>query len=261
VNEIIDYLEKLALAGKNLILISDFDGTLVPIKEDFKTESFNNEAIHILSELKNMFSEIFVLSGRPLDFIEKQFEKDKKHINLYAYFGNEILDQVGKRSLFAPLHQRETFSGMSDRARELFGYELLENKPLGFTLHYRNNPDLKNEMKDFVKRCVKEANLKLIKARCAYELIWSKARIKKVSALKIAGKNATIVYAGDDDSDWEAIKELKCYSDREKKESLTIFIKSDEVEIKDISCIDLLLESQSQFVEFLIRLADRNQSV
>jgi trehalose-phosphatase len=65
--------------------IFDFDGTLADLRDDPAAVDLSQEVIHALARLHQATNEsVFVLSGRPMDFLESIFGA---HIHLIAEHG------------------------------------------------------------------------------------------------------------------------------------------------------------------------------
>lgn len=185
------------MRGKPLVIL-DFDGTLAPIVPDPEKARIGQNDLENLRKLTKK-AEVEILTGRPASFVKRQIRGLK--IRVLGLHGN-------RANRASP-----GIAGLKKRAIRLFGMErgVVEEKPLGFTLHYRNAPKLKRSLSRFAKTAGK--NISVLEGRKSFEFLPASMRVKAgtMEVISKRNKNRRILFIGDDHSDLEAILRMKKY--------------------------------------------------
>lgn len=243
-------------AGDPILLITDYDGTLVPIERDPSAARLTPAVasrLHRLLQLPG--ADVLVVSGRPRRFLVDQFRDVK--VSLAAEHGALFLDQTTRRPRWETLVHTDRASWfpsakriMGDYAARVTG-SFVEVKEYSLVWHYRNSPP---EFADYLAKKLKEeleiglANLpvtvlsgkKLVEARATESNKGTFARW----FLERKRPGAGIVLAiGDDLTDEELFAALP-------REAFTVKIGEEETRAQ------YRLADQAQCLPFLDAVAD-----
>lgn len=211
--EVLRWLTDRYRAGRPLVLLFDFDGTLVPIVEhpkDVRVAPATRQALAELAEQENLF--VGVVSSRALADVKEQIglpdlyyagsgglELDLLGIQVvppYADVSQEMLDEIRERVL--PI--TETTPG---------GW--VERKPFGLTIHYREvAPESKAHFQETVRPILNEwaDQLQIWEVAEAFELVPALGVSKATAVERIvedAARDAVPFYAGDQANDADAL--------------------------------------------------------
>jgi len=221
-----------ALAGKNIILFLDYDGTLAPIADSPWKAVLSEENKELLEWLVLIPRyQVVIISGRTLVDI-----KQTVGINGVVYIGNHGWEIEGSSMHFESLISLEVSSVM-----EKIKYELItelsnvqgafvEDKGITFTVHYRmvarDKEIIVRRIFEQICRPYQRQNMvKIHEGKKAFELRppveWDKGKaalwvLKKQEILRGRG-NVLPVYVGDDKTDEDAFEALK-------DKGITIFV-------------------------------------
>lgn len=178
------------------VIVTDFDGTLVPIRVDPANVKPSKELIKTLNELHERNVRIIVLSGRNLTFLQGQLPS---FVEIIAHRGNSnfIINQLKLTDLLEKLKMTIT--------NALVNFEV---KKIGVTVHYRllrfrSAQQLERNLKQFCKK----HRYNFIQGRKAIEITPLKVE-DKVNVIKKMTKLNEVIFFGDDDSDAYAAQEV-----------------------------------------------------
>jgi len=188
--------------GKKPLVVLDFDGTLVPIVRNPSDASIEPSALSHLKALSK-HTQIVILTGRPAAFVSRQL--GVLCVGVIGLHGNRAKSSEGIRRLLAIA--KKCFSQVNG--------VLIEKKPAGFAVHYRNAPGkkqvrVKKELALFAKR----ANAMVIAGRKCVEFmpLGSTTKSEVLEGMIKANPHLRILYVGDDISDAKAIHNAQKYS-------------------------------------------------
>jgi trehalose-phosphatase len=220
------------IAGKYVVLLLDYDGTLTPIVETPDRARISKQIKQLLKALSmNPRCTLAIISGRCLKDIKK-----KVGLRSIIYSGNHGLEIQGPDIRFeapvAPGYKTILQKIKSELKQILFPVKgiLLEDKGLCLSLHYRLTdkkevPFVRETFYQVVLPYLRlgkiktETGKKVLEVRPAVE--WSKGKAvlwllsKRKSRLR--GRPILPIYIGDDITDEDAFKALK-------NKGLTIFV-------------------------------------
>ncbi|KAK0178316.1 hypothetical protein PV328_002276 [Microctonus aethiopoides] len=215
-----DYLSKYIGDDHKLALLLDYDGTLAPIATHPDLAILPLETKNVLQRLSNM-SDVYIaiVSGRNVNNV-----KSMVGIDGITYAGNhglEILHPDGSKFVHpmpAEFHDK-VGSLMQALQDQLCGDGAwVENKGALLTFHYRETPIKgRDQMIKQAKKLIEDAGFKACGAHCAIEakppVEWNKGRAS-IYILRTAfgldwSERIRIIYAGDDNTDEDAMKALK----------------------------------------------------
>jgi trehalose 6-phosphate phosphatase len=199
--------------GTNLVLLFDYDGTLVPIVDRPSMAVLSDETRYRLEQLALMPS-IFigVLSGRAIDDL-----RDRVGVAGAYYSGTSGLEvSFGRSSIVRPESARAIplVAAALPRIRHaLAGYTgaWVEHKPLGLTVHYRAvTPGRIDALRADVSGGIRSlSGLKVVDSAMAIEITpdlgWTKGSALRAIVSQVGGDAVLPLYAGDEANDTDAL--------------------------------------------------------
>ncbi|XP_014221069.1 alpha,alpha-trehalose-phosphate synthase [UDP-forming] A isoform X1 [Trichogramma pretiosum] len=215
-----DYLSKYIGDNHKLALLLDYDGTLAPIATHPDLAILPLETKNVLQRLSNLPDVyIAIISGRNVNNV-----KSMVGIEGITYAGNhglEILHPDGSKFVhpMPAVFESKVASLMQALQDQLCkDGAWVENKGALLTFHYRETPmERRPQMVEQAKKLIEETGFKACAAHCALEakppVEWNKGRAS-IYILRTAfgldwSERIRIIYAGDDNTDEDAMKALK----------------------------------------------------
>src|SRR5215510_1857229 len=176
-----------------LILVTDFDGTLAEVVPDPSAARARPEALEALLELAMLLADVIVLSSRPLSQLEL----------LVPISGVRL---IGDSGLALPRHaQKEAldrFNSESARLLQRIPGAWLETKPASTAIHFRNTDMNGEEMLALLRPLLDGARLAASLGRKVIEVHTPKAgKGSAMAALLPHEDPAGVVCFGDDEND------------------------------------------------------------
>ena len=176
-----------------LILITDFDGTLADVVPDPAAARARPDALEALHELVTLLADVIVLSSRRPEQLEA----------LVPISGVRL---IGDSGLALPRHsQRESldrFNGEASRLLERIPGSWLEAKPASTAVHFRNAEMSGDEMLSLLKPLLEGAKLSAALGRRVVEVHAPKVGKGSALAALLPGEDpAGVVCFGDDEND------------------------------------------------------------
>jgi len=189
---------------KKTTVVLDFDGTLAGIVADPRKAYVGREEKRRLAELASK-ARVVILTGRPSDFVKKK---------LAGIGGLAIMGLHGNRPSAKTRQMRRAERLVGKKIAGIRGV-LLETKPGGFAVHYRTAHPGKAVGRAIgeARKAGKEGKLRIIRGRKTIEFLEESALVKADALEKIVRKRgrAKVVFVGDDQSDYDAIKRCRAY--------------------------------------------------
>jgi len=176
-----------------VVLVTDFDGTLADIVQDPSAAKASPEALHALEELVPLLADVIVLSSRTPAQLEK----------LVPVAGVRL---IGDSGLAIPRHaQKEAidrFNADAARLLERIPGAWLEVKPASTAVHFRNTNMTGAEMVALLKTLLDGQRLEAALGRKVVEVHARKAgKGPALAALLPSEEPGGIVCFGDDEND------------------------------------------------------------
>jgi trehalose 6-phosphate phosphatase len=246
-------------AGKSIILLLDYDGTLTPIASspsEAVLSQENKELIKLLVKIPGLV--VVIISGRSLADV-----KEMVGIEGIIYIGNHGWEIEGPSMNFESLVPLEVSSMMKKIKYELITQlsgipgAFVEDKGVTLSVHYR----LVAETEEFLVRrifdyiCMPYRRQQMIKVSAGKKVLelrppieWDKGKaalwlLRKQEILKGKG-NVLPVYIGDDSTDQDAFEALK-------DKGITIFVGTPK-----LSSAQYSLAGPSEVTELLKHIVD-----
>ncbi len=191
------------------LLAFDFDGTLSPIVEDPASARPIDDGLSGLDRLAAQYGEVAVVSGRPLDFLERWFPLPSD-VTLVGLYGLEVRRHGERDDHPTSGVWRETMADVAGLARLQGPPEMdVESKGLSITLHYRRHPDIATEVLQWAEQIARPAGLRVRAAKKSVELHPPIDEDKgTVMRRLVADHDGPVLFAGDDVGDLPAFDEL-----------------------------------------------------
>lgn len=176
-----------------LILVTDFDGTLAEVVPDPTAARARPEALEALQELVMLLADVIVLSSRPLSQLEP----------LMPISGVRL---IGDSGLVLPRHaQKEALDHFNAEATRLLSGihgAWLEAKPASTAIHFRNTDMSGDEMLALLRPLLDGARLAAALGRKVVEVHTPKAgKGSAMAALLPHEDPGGVVAFGDDEND------------------------------------------------------------
>lgn len=185
--------------AKRPLVVFDFDGTLSPIAKHPKDAKVPEAGKRRLRKIA-LAADIIILTGRSSRFVRARLAgiRGMKIIGLH---GNEGMQKT------------RLLSALEKEARKVAAKVpgvLVEKKPSGFTLHYRNAGIGEQEAEKMLSPLFLKAQgeAKVIKGRKCFEFLPKGASTKSTALARLSLENPQrrVVFIGDDESDLAAIE-------------------------------------------------------
>lgn len=255
----IQSINELLLAHKKIILLTDFDGTLTPIREHPDLASLSEEVRLLLAKIsfsKTVF--LGIITGRSLRQIKKLV-----NIQKILYAANHGIELEGPGIRVTSPEAKKARCNLWKLYMQLFqslGHiegVYLEDKGYAVSLHYRLVKKVKDvefitkTLTTITKSYIERNELSLSTGKMVYEVRppvkWNKATtiqwlLTNYFPLNF-GEDVLLVYLGDDKADIEVFNALK-------GKELTIFVGSPS----DTTVADYFVHSPEEVKTFLEHL-------
>ena len=204
-----------AAKARRLVLLTDFDGTLVRIQKDPHQVRLSRALRQSLSVLVNKGITVGVISGRTMDDI-----RSRVHLDGIWYVGSHgytIRPPKGRpTSLVTPEGKRLVAAARRNLIRQLSGSDgiYVEAKSVSVAVHYRSAP-WPSQVRglESVRNILREnSGLRLLTGKKVWELLPDSAESKwsgvQYVFRDIPASQRLVFYFGDDESDEEVFARL-----------------------------------------------------
>jgi trehalose 6-phosphate phosphatase len=232
-------------------IFADFDGTLSEIVNEPGEARPIDGVVEALNSLAGSVARVGVLSGRPVEFLERFFGPSLLLAGLYG-----LETKHGETRVDHPLGGawREVIEDVAAvaRARGPAGMKV-EPKGLSLTLHYRGRPRLEPKVRGFAEQQASRSGLLCRPARMSYELHPPIEVDKGTALVELASDLRSVCFIGDDVGDLQAFDGLDKLA-AEGLYVLRIAVRSPEVTDALLDRADLVVDGPSGVLELLDQL-------
>jgi trehalose 6-phosphate phosphatase len=238
-------------------VFTDFDGTLSEIVDDPDSAQPIAGAVDLLADLSTCFGRVGVLSGRPMEFLQRFFPPS---ILLAGLYGLERLHNGERTDHPLGGSWREVVDDVASvaRARGPAGMKV-EAKGLSLTLHYRGQPRLERRVHAFAETQALRSGLECRPARMSYEL-HPPIPADKGSALAELSEDLTAVcFVGDDVGDLRAFDALDRLATT-GVHTVRVAVRSAEESPELVDRADVVVEGPSAVRDLMRYLVDQARS-
>ncbi len=214
-HSIVDNLMAAYRAGRHLILLFDYDGTLVPIVDHPRLAKLDRPGRRLLERLAGKPRlHVGIISGRQLDELKEMLCLSAL---CFAGTGGLELDLEGTRLVHPGA--RHVHDSVRDLARQLSGRleafpgAWLEDKGLGLTVHYRHAPqqliaDLRTQLRETLEPFSPAFhwNDGPMALEITPDLGWDKGTAVSTIVHYLRPASYALLYAGDSANDAQALR-------------------------------------------------------
>jgi trehalose 6-phosphate phosphatase len=205
-----DPLDPLRANPSRSAVLTDFDGTLSPIVEDFTAATPLPGVRDVLESLAARYAIVGVISGRPVDYLVEHLGTRLRLAGLYGLEGMVDGERVttGDAEMWRP-----KIDDAVDAARAQFG-GLVEHKGLSATVHFRTRPELEGDIRSWATTTSQHTDLVLRSAKASVELHPPVAVDKGTVVEALAEGLDAVCFLGDDVGDLPAFVALDALAGR-----------------------------------------------
>lgn len=185
-------------------LLFDFDGTLAPIVADPATAELTPGAGELLGALAQRFCRVGVVSGRPLEFLERRLGAD---VALSGLYGLESRIDGERREHPDAGHWRRVISNALADVAVPDGLTV-EPKGPSLTVHFRGHDALADTARRWAAEVAECTGLSVRSAKASFELHPPVDSSKGTEVRHLAQGCRIVAYFGDDVGDLPAFEAL-----------------------------------------------------
>jgi trehalose 6-phosphate phosphatase len=252
-------VELLATRPGAAAVLLDFDGSLSAIQVDPDAVTAPDATIALLHRLAERLALVAVVSGRPLDFLDRVLPVPS--VELFGQYGLER--RVDGRAVVEPdaLAYRDAVKAAADEAARRWPDLLIERKgEIAVTVHWRAAGDLDDATVAEIDALGARLGLAVYPTRKARELRPPLALDKgtAVRALLADAKGVTrAAYAGDDRGDLPAFDALAALAETGDLDGIVrVAVDSEEAPGELVERADLVVAGPAGLFDWLAALAD-----
>jgi trehalose 6-phosphate phosphatase len=199
-----DLLDPLRARPDRSAILTDFDGTLSPIVEDWTAAAPLPETRAVLESLAARYAVVGVISGRPVAY---HIDHLGTSLRLDGLYGLESVVDGAARSAEGVEEWRPAVERAVEDAEARFG-ALVEHKGLSMTVHFRTRPELEPDVRAWADREQRRTGLELRSAKASIEL-HPPVHLDKGTVVEAAVRGLDAVcFLGDDVGDLPAFAAL-----------------------------------------------------
>jgi trehalose 6-phosphate phosphatase len=211
----------------------------------------------LLSVLSTRLSQVGVVSGRSLGFLQEQLSEVSNGVILAGSYGLE-LSSAGKMVVDPAIAPWE---GKIRQAHEEVAGEglsgiFVEDKGVGFALHWRGHPEESARAQEVAARVAAAYGLELQPGKMAIELRAPVHIDKGSTVLRLVDGRKRVCYVGDDEGDLKAYDALDTLESQYNTIVKRVAIDSQEIPAEFYSRADLILEGPAGLVRALTAVVD-----
>ncbi len=237
-------------------VVTDFDGTLAAIVDEPDDAVALDEAQTVLARLAWSFAVVAVVSGRPVEYLQRRLGGAGPAVRLVGVYGLEWIEggrvrtAPGAQAWIAPV--AEVVAAARAEAPEHVG---VEDKRVSMTLHWRRAPDAAPWARQFAARWVATTGLVAHDSRMAIDLR-PPLDVDKGSALRdVVGGCQAVCYFGDDTGDLAAFAALD-ELDSANIATVRVAVADPESPPALIAAADMVVPGPAAALALLTKLAD-----
>ena len=233
-----------ALRPRDVMLVTDFDGTLAEIASDPTEAHIVPTSLEALRRLSRRLRRAAVLSSRPAGDLRRLVPLD----------GLELIGDSGLADMTAD--ERERLDRFNVKAAQLLSGTAgvwLETKPGGTAVHHRQAQVDPNEIYGLIRPLLESTRLMAQAGRRVIEVIPREhPKGDALEALTDRVQPEGVVCLGDDEND----RPMFGYLDRIGRPHLTVGVASNEARADLFAGCDLVVSGPQEVSRFLTMLAD-----
>lgn len=245
-------LDRFAERPDDTAVVLDFDGTLSAIVRDPAAARPMEGVAEALAALVERYALVAVVSGRPVEFLRPLVPAG---VVLSGLYGLEVVRDGVRADHPGSGNWREVVADVARSSIDRGPRGMtVEPKGLSITLHYREHPEIGDEVVAWGRQQAARSGLEVRPAKMSVELHPPIAADKGTAVEGLVEGLGAVCYAGDDVGDLPAFDALDRL-ERRGVDVLRIAVASDEAPAELLDRADLVLAGSSQVLDMLHRLA------
>ena len=223
-------------------IFTDFDGTVSLIVERPEDAVPADGAAEALEALAQRYALVAVVSGRSLEDLRGRIRP--RGVLLCGSYGRERSTATIRRQT----EGWETVAIAAKAAARLMPGVFVERKGAGIALHFRDAPDLSDEIREMAETLASEFGLEIRPGRKVFELVApGPGKGEAILALIDEGGLDRVLVAGDDWGDLDAFRLLRAAG----VDAVIVAVVSEEAPPGLTDDADLVLDGPDELVGFL----------
>jgi len=232
-------------------IFTDFDGTLAPIVDEPDAARPLDGVPQLLSDLAERYAVVAVLSGRPVAFLQQWLPPA---LLLSGLYGLEVVRDGRRDDHPSGGSWREVIDDVAIylRATGPAGMRV-ESKGLSLTLHYREHPELADDVRVIAERQAARSGLSVRPARMSFELHPPIDADKGTAVRDVADGLGAVCFIGDDIGDLPAFAALDELRDGGVA-AVCIAVRSDESPPELLDAADIVVDGPEGARDLLLTL-------
>ncbi len=233
----------MAMAPSEVLIVTDYDGTIAPIVSDPARALPVPESIEYLGALATLARGVAVLSGR----------SEKSLRGFLPVPGVALIGENGIEALTGDerAHLRE-LTARAGAAVERWPGVVIEAKPASLSVHFRFQPEVAAELEQILAKLIAGSGLMMVANRMVFDIQSRRgSKVRTMCRLMRQMKPAAVLYAGDSRDDAHVHRCLKTA----RVARLCVEIRSNEVPSGLFKNADLVLDGPVEMATLLGRLA------
>jgi trehalose 6-phosphate phosphatase len=232
-----------ALPPGEVLIVTDYDGTIAPIVADPRRAVPVPEAIEHLGALVALTRGVAVLSGRT----------DESLRAFLPVPGAVLIGENGIEALTPAEDAR--LRHLNARARAVVARwpgVVIEAKPASLSVHFRSRPEIAAELEEALAKLIAGSGLMMVANRMVFDIQSRRgSKVRTMRRLIREMRPAAVLYAGDSRDDAHVHRCLRTA----RIERLCIGIRSTEMPDRIFKDADLILDGPEEMVSLLGGLA------
>jgi len=228
-----------ALPSGEVLIVTDYDGTIAPIVADPRRARPVPEVLDHLSALVTLTRRVAVLSGRSEESLR----------GLVPVPGVDLIGENGIEALTADERARlREFRARATAAVARWPGVVIEGKPASVSVHFRSQPEVAIELEDALAKLIAGSGLMMVANRMVFDIQSRRgSKVRTMCRLMQEVRPAAVLYAGDSRDDAHVHRCLKTA----RTASLCIGIRSTEMPAGLFKNADLILEGPREMATLL----------
>lgn len=228
-----------ALPPGEVLIVTDYDGTIARIVADPERAVPVPEAVEHLSALVKLTRGVAVLSGRT----------DESLRGFLPIPGAILIGENGIGALSPAEYDRlRDFNARASAAVARWPGVMIEAKPLSLSVHFRSQPEIATELEEALAKLIAGSGLMMVANRMVFDIQSRRgSKVRTMRRLVREMRPAAVLYAGDSRDDAHVHRCLKTA----RMASLCIGIRSTEMPDRIFKNADVILDGPEEMVTLL----------
>jgi len=228
-----------AVPPGEVLIVTDYDGTIAPIVADPRRALPVPEALEHLSALVTLTRSVAVLSGRTEESLR----------GFVPVPGVALIGENGIEALTPDEAAR--LRDINARARAVVARwpgVVIEGKTASLSVHFRSQPEVASELEEALTELIAGSGLMMVANRMVFDIQSRRgSKVRTMRRLMRETRPSAVLYAGDSRDDAQVHRCLKTA----RTARLSIGIRSTEMPVGLFKNADLILDGPEQMVTLL----------